>query len=89
MNIVNKMEEQIKEEIKRITGYTGFNWDEVFFNSGSIDFHDHDLEVYFWVGGYGAGYKFIYDYDQEIGGLFSEDENDKFQELWHTEKNYE
>lgn len=82
MNFVDKLEEQVKEEIIRLTNYKEIDWDTVFLNMGEIDFHDHELEVFFWVGSYGTRYKFMYDYESDVGGLFSIAENDKYTTLW-------
>ena len=82
MNIVDKLEEMIKEEIKRLTNYNDLDWDAVFFDAGDLDFHDKTIDVYFWVGSYKNEYKFWYDYEYNTGALQKVEDDQSLTELW-------
>lgn len=70
MNFVKEIENKIIKEMINLTNYQHLKWDKVFFDHGDIDFHDSEIEIFFYVETYGTRYRFYYDYESETGGLY-------------------
>lgn len=70
MEFVDNLENVIKEEMKKFIGdVEELKWEEIFFDRGNIDFHDHELEIEFWNGSYGESYYFFHDYERNVGSF--------------------
>lgn len=78
MEFIKSLEQTIKEEMKNFIGdIEGLKWEEMFFDSGEVDFHDHEMKINFWNGSYGESYYFLHDYENNVGSLHKYDEEEK------------